>query len=337
MPTPAQPRGDSTGKQLREPNWRVIGFDDESQAETAVLGLVSNPVRVLAFSNRKRLEVYSESGEVHHKSDPLVGVGRYLDADVNVVVAATDREILQYDVAANTSVKLPERLTQISHLRLDSEAGEVVVIEDREYLNRFDMAGRRRWVHRVESPIESLALGPDRLTAVSTEDGRVLVFDGDKRAAGEFRTSPRETLQLVRLGPRWMSLAGKSQRIRSHRLDGSVEWEVPLPTEAWRLLRLASRVVARDAAGRSYCVDARGTLLVDSTELPPESVLFVDASGEPAALFWRAGNIMVTDLVGRVHWRHVTAATLGPVTAGAAGVACALGRELAYFSAEPAR
>ena len=62
------------------------------------------------------------------------------------------------------------------------------------------------------------------------------------------------------------------------------------------------------------------------------SVFFVDSSGEPSALFWRAGNLMVTDLVGRVHWRHVSVATLGPVSAGAAGVACALGRELSFFA-----
>src|SRR5206468_7475166 len=119
-----------------------------------------------------------------------------------------------------------------------------------------------------------------------------------------FRTVPQEALGLARLGPRWITLAGKSQRIRSHQLDGTPDWEVHTATEAWRLVRLGSRVVARDAAGRSYVVDARGQMILDSTELPPEAVLFLDRAGEPLALFWRAGNLMVTDLVGRVQWRH---------------------------------
>jgi len=319
-------------KQLREPTWRVAAFDEESQAETAVLCLVPSPARVVAFSNRKLVEIYSATGERIHRSDKMTGVGRYLDCDSSAVVAATDREVLFYDVATNSSVRFPDRLTQISHLRLDGESGEIVIVEDREYLNRYDLSGRRRWVHRFDSPIESFALGADRTCAVTTEDGRLIVVDGDKRIIGEFRTAPREVLQMARLGPSWITLASKSQRVRSHQLDGSIEWEATVPTEAWRLARIGSQVAARDATGRLYLLDTRGSLLVDSTELPPESVLFVNASGEAAALYWRAGNLMVTDLVGHVRWRYMSPATLGPVAAGATGVACALGRELAFFA-----
>jgi hypothetical protein len=76
-------------------------------------------------------------------------------------------------------------------------------------------------------------------------------------------------------------------------------------------------------------------MVLDTTELPPESLLFLNRNDEPSALFWRAGNLMITDLVGRVQWRHISSETLGPVAAGAAGVACVLGRELVYF-ADPA-
>jgi len=319
-------------RQLREPTWKVTAFDSESQAETAVLHLVEDPARVVAFSNRKRVEVYADRGEKIHASDVMSGVGRYLDSDANVVVAATDREVLVYDVAANTSSRFDRRCNDLSHLRIDSEAAEIVIIEERDRLSRFDMSGNRRWEKVFESSIEGLAIGANRTCAVTTEDGRLIILDGDKRIVGEFRTMPRETLAVVRLGPRWITMAGKAQQVRAHQLDGSVEWEATIPTEAWRFVRLASRVVARAASGRLYVVDARGRMILDSTELPPETLLFLNRSDEPSALFWRAGNLMVTDLVGRVQWRHLSSETLGPVTAGAVGVACALGRELAFFA-----
>jgi hypothetical protein len=319
-------------RQLREPTWKLTAFDSESQAETAVLNLVEEPARVVAFSNRKRVEIYAERGERIHASDMMSGVGRYLDADANVVVAATDREVLVYDVAPNTSIRFDRRCNQLSHLRIDSEAAEVVIIEERDRLSRFDMSGDRRWEKVFESSVEGLAIGANRTCAVTTEDGRLIILDGDKRIVGEFRAVPRETLAVVRLGPRWITMAGRAQQVRSHLLDGNVEWETTIPTEAWRLVRLASRVVARAASGRLYVLDARGRMILDSTELPPETLLFLNRSDEPSALFWRAGNLMVTDLVGRMQWRHLSSETLGPVTAGAAGVACALGRELTFFA-----
>ena len=326
----AEPGGPA--RQIRNPTWKVAAFDSESQAETTVLQIVEDPTRVVVFSNRRRVELFADAGERIHTSDQLTGVGRYVDSDASMVVAATDRDVLLYDVAANTSARFDQRCTQISNLRIDSEAGEIVIIEERDRLSRWDLAGNRRWVKTIDSPVEGLAIGANRHCALTTEDGRLIVFDCDKRIVGEFRTDSREMLSVVRLGPRWITLAGKSQQVRSHQLDGTVEWETTIPTEAWRLVRLASRVVARAASGRLYVVDARGRIELDSTELPTETLLFLNRSDEPSALFWRAGNLMVTDLVGKIQWRHLSAETLGPVTAGAAGVACALGRELVFFA-----
>jgi hypothetical protein len=324
-PRPAQ-------AQLREPTWKTPVFDSETQAETAILGLIENPARVVVFTNRRRIEVIGDGGERVHASEVMGGVGRYLDIDASLVVAATDREVLVYEIASNTSNRFYERCTQLSHLRIDSEASELVIIEERDRLSRFSLSGERRWVQTIDAPVDSLAIGANRTCAITTEDGRLIVFDGEKRVIGEFRTLPREVLSMVRLGPRWITLAGKAQQVRSHQLDGTVEWQSPLPTEAWRLTRLAGRVVARAAGGRLFVLDVSGRMVLDSTEIPPESQLFLNRNDAASALFWRVGNLMVTDLVGRVQWRHISSETLGPMTAGAAGVACGLGRELFFFA-----
>jgi hypothetical protein len=330
------PSRDSATSALREPSWKAAAFESDEQAETSVLAVVDKPVRVAAFSNKKRVEVYSAAGALIHATEPMSGVGRYLEADAELIVGATDRQVVVYDVAGNTSARFSERLNQVSHLRIDSEAGEIVTVEERDRLSRFDLGGNRRWQKVVDSPIEGLAIGPNRTVAVTTEDGQLIVFDGERRVIGEYRTQPRESMQVVRLGSRWITLAGKVQLVRCHRVDGLIEWETRLPGEAWRLYRLAGRLVARAAGGRTFALDSHGRLLLDSSELPPESLLFVAGGDQPAAVFWRLGNLMVTDLTGQVRWRHVSHETLGPLAASAAGVACALGKQLVLF-AEPDR
>ncbi|MBI3467202.1 MAG: hypothetical protein HY000_29670, partial [Planctomycetes bacterium] len=328
---PAKPSSGSS-RQLRTPTWKVAAFDNASQAETAVLALVEEPPRVVVFSSRRRVEVFDERASWIHTSDTTTGVGRYLESEAGMVVAVTDREGLLYDPTANSSSRWEERLVQISHVRIDGAAGEIVMIEEGDRLSRFDLRGRRRWVKNLDSLVEGVAVGPDRSSAVTTGDGGLLIFDGNGRSLGQFRTTKPEPLALARLGPRWITLAGRSQRIRSHQLDGTVEWEVAIPTEAWRLLRLGNRVAARAAGGRTYCLDAAGRIVLDSSEIPHEAVLFLDKSGQDAALYWRAGNLMVTDLEGRVLWRHLSPEPPGPLAAGSAGVVCGLQRELAFFA-----
>jgi hypothetical protein len=141
-------------RQLREPTWRMPVFDSESQAETAVLGLVEDPARVAVFTNRRRVDVFNERGDCMHTSDKMSGVGRYLDADAQTIVAATDRELLCYDIASNQSQRFVQRFNQITHLRIDSEAGEIVMIEERDLLSRYDLSGKRRWIKSLDSPVE---------------------------------------------------------------------------------------------------------------------------------------------------------------------------------------
>jgi hypothetical protein len=323
----------SATSQLREPTWKLPAFESDSQAETAVLALAADPIRIVVFSSRKRFDVFDEKGERLHTSDVISGVGRFLEGATGLVVAATDRELAVYDVATNTSTRFADRLVQISHLVIDPLVGEIAVVEERDRIERFDLAGRRRWLEQLHWNVESLAVGADRTSAITTDQGLLLVFDSEGRRIGEFRTRQPEPLALVRLGPQWITLAGKSQLVRGHQLSGGVEWETLLPTEAWRLVRVGKRVVARAAGGRSYLLDARGQLLLDATELPHEATLFSDPFDDPLALFWRVGNVMVTELSGRVRWRHLSAESLGPVAAGPPGVVCALGRELTFFAA----
>jgi hypothetical protein len=319
-------------RQLRSPTWQVAAFDSPAQAETAVLTLLEDPPRVVVFSSRKRVEVFDDRASWIHTSDTISGVGRYLESDTATVVAVTDREVLLYDPATNNSSRWQQRLVEVSHVRIDSAAGELVIIEEGDRLSRFDLRGRRRWVKNIGCLVEGLALGPDRTSAITTGDGRLIIMDENKSSIGEFRNDKPEPLALARLGPRWITLAGRSQRVRSHQLDGTVEWEATVPTEAWRLTRLGNRVVARAPGGRTYSLDVNGRLVLDSTELPHEAVLFVDRTGQAAALFWRAGNLTVTDLEGRVIWRHLTAEAPGSMAAGPVGVACTIGRELAFFA-----
>ena len=319
-------------RQFRTPTWKVAAFDNESQAESAVLSLVDEPPRVVVFSSRRRVEVFDERASWVHTSDTISGVGRYLESEAGMVVAVTDREVALYDAAANSSSRWHERLVQISHVRIDSSAGDIVIIEEGDRLSRFDLRGKRRWVKNLDGLVESVVVGPERSSAVTTGDGRLLIFDASGRNVGQFRTEKPEPLALARLGPRWITLASRSQRVRSHQFDGVVEWEAPIPTEAWRLLRLGNRVAARAAGGRTYCLDAAGRIVLDSCEIPHEALLFLDRAGQAAALSWRAGNLMVTDLEGRVLWRHLSPEPPGPMTAGPVGVVCALQRELAFFA-----
>ena len=325
----------STRAQLRIPSWSVPFFNDPAQAESAVLALVEEPLGIAVFTNRRRLEVLDSQGQCIHRSDPVEGMGRHLVTNGGLVLAGTDREILLYDAASGSSARFADQIVGPSHMAIDTVAGEIVVVDAPDCVSRFDLRGSNQWSITLEAPIAELATGPDGTAATTTKDGRLLVCDHSGQIMGKFQAPELGAMALVRIGRQWVTLAGKSQRIRGHALDGSIQWETVIATEAWRLFRIGNQLVARAAGGRCFVIDPMGQLVLDTTELPHDAQLFADRSSEPLAVYWRAGNLMVADLTGQIRWRFLSGSPQGPVVAGSEGVACAIGRDLVFFPADP--
>jgi hypothetical protein len=341
-PIPLQPATSATGdgrrpappkpsSPIREPAWSVKAFDHEEQAETCVVAVLESPFRIAVFSSRRRPELYDEQGQLVCKGDSFGGVGRYLEADATLLVVLTDREAGVYDPEANCFNRFYSRFVQVSHVRPDSVQAQLVVVEEQDRLSRYDLAGERRWTVTLDNAVEALAIMPGGQTAVTTENGHLRIYELDKRLIGQFQTTRPEPLALAVLGKRWITLAGRSQLVRGHQIDGRVEWETRLPEEAWRLYRIGRAVAARAAGGRTWLLSAEGRMLLDSSELPHEATLFAAADGSGSAAFWRSGNLMVTDLNGQVRWRYLSNEPPGPIAVSPLGIACVLGRQLAWF------
>ena len=325
---------------VRKPDWTAEAVATEDQAETAVLSVLDDPPRIGLISATNRLRIFTAKGRDLGKAPEILGVGRIARTAPGWIAAATDRQIVLYDARRNSAQRIDLSLVEITHLAIDPDSFGLAIVQERDRLGRATPAGRWIWKRSLKSPAEDLAIGPDGVLALTTDDGQLEVLDASGATIGGFRAEPSEPLLLVAAPEAtpdpvaWLTLARRAQVLRGHDLNGRVVWESPLPWEGWQLHRLATiglvvapdgRTLAFDGAGRPR---GKGRASSDSKD---------HFGASPAGEAWRVArqgvHLICSDLDGRVRWRAVADGPLGPLAVGRIGVATIIGRSLAWFSA----
>ncbi len=326
---------------LRKPDWTSEAVASEDQAETAVLTVLDDPPRIGLISATNRLRIFTAEGRDLGKAPEIIGVGRIARTAPGWIAAATDRQIVLYDARRSSAQRVDLSLVEITHLEVHPDSFGLAIVQERDRLGRATPAGRWIWKRTQKSPVEDLAIGPDGVLAVTTDDGKLEVLDASGATIGGFRSEPTEPLLLIASpgaasGPvAWFTLARRAQVLRGHDVNGRVAWESPLPWEGWQLHRLGpiGLVVAPD--GRTLAFDnaghprGRGRASSESKD---------EFGASPAGETWRVTrqgvHLICSDLDGRVKWRAVADGPLGPLAVGQTGVAAIIGRSLAWFSAD---
>jgi hypothetical protein len=327
---------------MRPPAWTVpVALSDE-QAETAVLAVLDEPTRIAVMTKGNRLQVLTAEGTPLGQAPEITGVGRILRTAPGWIAAATDRQVVLYDARRNAASRIDLSLVEITHLVIRPDGFGLALVQERDRVGRATPAGRWVWKRELRTPVEDLAIGPRGLTAVTTEDGRLLIFDAAGEPLADEATRPPEPLLLAEApagspeGVTWLTLARRQQRLRGHARDGRVLWESPLPWEAWQLLAIGSLVVAVAPDGRALAFDGAGRARAQSRDGAPPGVFFSGPGGHAYRVVRQDVNLICTDLPGRVLWRHVAGAPFGPLAAGRTGVAVLIGRAVAWFPAPDA-
>jgi hypothetical protein len=323
---------------VRAPAWTAPVAQSEAQAETAVAAVLDDPPRIgVMTSNKNRLQVFTATGGALGQGPETIGVGRFLRTCPGWIAAATDRTVVLYDARRNAAQKLDISLIEITHLAIRPDSYGVAIIQERDRIGRASLAGRWVWKRELRTPVEDLALGPDGLTAITTDDGQLLIFDPAGEPAGRFAADPAEPLCLVEApegapaGVAWISLARRFQVLRGHRADGRPVWESPIPWEAWQLHRVGPRVVAVAPDGRAISYEGTGHPTSQTRSPASPGAFFPGPDGETWRVVRQGVHLICTDLPGHVHWRAVADEPLGPLAAGRTGVAALIGRALAWF------
>jgi hypothetical protein len=322
---------------VRSPAWTVPVAQSDDQAATAVLAVLDQPLRIGVMNNRNRLQVFTGSGGALGQAPELMGVGRILRTATGWIAAATDRQIVLYDARRNGAQRLDLSLVEVTHLVPRPDTFGVAIVQERDRIGRASLSGRWVWKRELRSPVEDLAVGPEALTAVTTDDGQFLIFDPAGEPAGQYAADPVEPLNLVAApagsppSVAWITLARRFQVLRGHRQDGRVVWESPIPWEAWQLHAIEGLVIVTAPDGRALAYDGTGHQRAQSRAEASLGVFFAGPDGEAWRVAAQGVHLICTDLFGRVNWRSIAEEPIGPLAASRSGVAAVLGRSLAWF------
>jgi hypothetical protein len=322
---------------VRAPEWTAPIAQSDDQAETAVLIVLDEPTRIGVMTNRNRLQVFTASGGALGQAPEIAGVGRILRTAPGWIACATDRQIAVYDARRNGAQRLDLSLVEVTHLVARPDTYGVAIVQERDRLGRASLGGRWVWKKELKSPVEDLAVGPDATTAITTDDGQLLIFDPGGEPAGRYAADPAEPLSLVEApagsppGVAWLTLARRFQVLRGHRRDGRVLWETPIPWEAWQLHAIEGMVVVAAPDGKAIAYDGTGHQRAQSRAEAAQGVFFAGPNGEAWRVVRQGMHLLCADLFGRVIWRAVADEALGPLAASRTGVAATIGRSLAWF------
>ena len=249
---------------FREPAWSGTVAQTTEQAETAVLCVLDDPPRIGVITNENKLQVVSAEGELLGEGPQIIGVGRVLATSPGWIAASTDRMAALYDVRRDASVRLDLMMHDMTHMAIRPDTYGLAFVQERDRVGRVTPAARWVWKRELDNPVESLAINADGLTALSLDDGRIVIFDPAGEPAGRYKAEPSEPLILIEAprgspeGVEWVSLARRSQVLRGHRGDGKVAWETPVPWESWQLHRVGPRAVVTAPDGRALACDGNG-------------------------------------------------------------------------------
>ncbi|HEX8202552.1 MAG TPA: hypothetical protein VF590_18890 [Isosphaeraceae bacterium] len=329
----ATPRAET----IRPPAWAVPVAPTDEQAEAAVLAVLDDPPRIAYISRGNRLQIHGPDGAALGRAPEILGVGRIVRTAPGWIAAATDRQVVLYDARRNAASRLDLSLVEITHLAIRPDGYGLAVVQERDRIGRATPAGRWIWKAELDAPVEELAIGPEGLTAVTTDDGRLRIFDPAGEPLAAAVPGPVEPLLLAGAPTgsppevAWLTLARRRQVLRGHARDARVLWETPVPWEAWQLHPIGPVVVVAAPDGRALAFDGSGYLRAQSRAGAPPSLFCAGPTGVAYRVVRQDVHLICTELPGRVAWRHVAAGTLGPIAAGRSGVAALLGRSLAWF------
>ena len=339
---PLAPSRAPAGSSVRAPDWTVDVAGSDAQAETAVLAVLDEPPRIFLLSSKNRLQVFAPDGSALGQAPEMTGIGRLLRTAPGWVASATDRTIVLYDARRNAARRLDLSLTELTHLVILPETFGLAIVQERDRIGRAGPDGQWAWRVELNSPVEDLALHTDGLAAATTEDGRLRIFGPVGDPLTDEPTDHREPLLLIGAPDHahdalaWITLARRLQLLRGHRRDGRVLWETPIPWEGWRLDRVGSFAVVSAPDGRSIAFDADGNARETSRDGDPQASYGPGPDGRPWRVSRQGLNLLCTEVDGKIRWRCVAGAPIGPVAVGKAGVAAMLGRQLAWFAAPAA-
>lgn len=328
----------TTTGSVRTPDWTAPAVQSEQQAEAAVIAVTDDPSCIALFTSPHRLQLFNPAGQKIVQGPDMTGVGRILRTSPGWLAAATDRQVVLYDLRRGTNRRLDVSLVEITHLAIRPDSFGLAIVQERDRIGRVTPSGRWVWKRELHSPVEDLVIGPEGYAAVTDNEGQIMVFDPTGEPTVGARLDPSDPPLLVDApeasapGVVWVALGRRTQQLTAHDLRGKLLWTRPLPWEGWALTRLGRYVIASAADGRAIAFDGSGSpRLEGSGGSGPGDLFALDEDGQPVRVTRKGVHLICATLDGRIRWRAVSDETLGPFTAGLAGVAILIGQSLAWF------
>ena len=325
---------------VRHPDWMIAVVQTEQEAQTAVMAITEDPVRVALFTSPHRLALYASDGQKLTGSLELSGVGRILRTAPGWLAAATDRQIGLLDLRRNSERRLDLSLVDLTHLDIKPDSFGLAIVQERDRIGRVTPSGRWVWKSVLPSAVEDLVIGPEGFAAVTTSAGQLLVFDPAGRAAIGAAFDPSDPPLLIEApesSPRgivWLALARRHQQVTGHDRGGKQKWSCSLPWEGWSIVKVGSYAIVTSADGQALALDGCGTVhYADPASGGSNDAYTIDGEAKPVRVTRRNVHLICSNLDGRVRWRAVGDGILGPLAAGPAGVAILFGQSLAWFKA----
>ena len=120
----------------------------------------------------------------------LAGVGRILRTAPGWLAAATDRQIILFDLKHDTHRRLDVSLLELTHLAIRPDDFGLCLVQERDRIGRLTASNRWVWKQELRSPVEDLAIGPYGFVAVTTHGGELFVFDPAGESTSGFTVRP---------------------------------------------------------------------------------------------------------------------------------------------------
>jgi hypothetical protein len=321
---------------VRVPDWTSEVVPTEDQAEYAVLAIVDDPLRIGVITQTNRLELFGGAGKRLGQAPEIDGVGRILRTAPGWMAAATDRRIMLCDLRRNTAQRLDLNLVELTHLAILPDTYGLALVQERDRIGRATPSGRWVWKAELASPVEDLAIDAEGYTAITSEDGRLRVFDPAGAPIGESKGEESDPALLIPAPPgsavAWLTLTRRAQVLCGHERSGRVAWQSPVPWEAWQFLGVGPLAVAVAPDGRAIAFDATGHALVQGRAETVPDAFCLTPDGQALRVARQGVHLICSDIGGRVHWRAVAEGPLGPLAASGSGVAVLIGKSLSWFA-----
>ena len=288
-----------------------------------MLAVTEDPACVALFISPHRLQLYTPTGQKLGAGPEMDGVGRILRTAPGWLAAATDRQIVLCDLRQSTHRRLDLSLVELTHLEIRPDSFGLALVQERDRIGRVTASGRWIWKRELKSPVEDLAIGPEGVSAVTTDEGQLLIFDpsGEPTVGATFDpTDPPLLIEAPDAAPSgvaWLTLSRRQQQVTGHDLRGRVAWTRQLPWEGWSLVKIGRFAIVSSADGRVRALDRSGTVRFEGgASGTSNDVYSLDEAGEPLRISERGVHLICATLDGRVRWRAVGEESLGPFAAG---------------------